>query len=281
MKVVGIDPAPGFGGHVFDGITKGRAERCAHEALRERLDLLEREESVLICWDAPLTGPANPEETTGADGAFTQRLIEKFFPRERPPGDAVQTGKDKQGRWPVPPGISVQGYAGCQHWTITRHMLGLPRVGRWDATWDKLPFNLLTTNPAPKSRRHVVEVHPALALWLWFREGERQWSGPWNYKKDRNVLLGLWKLLCDEVEPHQDLARILRNPGEPRDDDDLDARVAWLLGELWIRDAGVSLMGDRKAGAFLVPTLPRLEDDFGQFMSAGSESETDADAIST
>src|SRR5580704_8258854 len=70
--------------------------------------------NVLVAWDAPLTGPPDPESwTNGQD--LTIRKIERFF-RNDP-------------LYKVPKGISVLGYSGCSHWTITRRLLGLHRVG--------------------------------------------------------------------------------------------------------------------------------------------------------
>jgi hypothetical protein len=183
VNVLGVDRAPSFGGHVFDGCHRpARITQLAVE-LRE----LRNTRASLPCWDAPLTGPPDPTEPSDQEGVFTKRLIEKFFDRQ-------------QWGFKVPKGISVQGYAGCQHWTISLHLLGLPRVGPWDTEWSALPFTLLTDGPPASLGHYVVEVHPALALWLWCGFGKDSWSGPWTYKKNNEVLKGLWRKLCDKVE---------------------------------------------------------------------------------
>ena len=177
MKVSGIDPAPRRGLTVFDGADH---DIKLEESAAFVADLAS-DDDLLVCWDAPLTGP--PSSVVGgaaAKGAdLTQRPIESFFSRA---GTGFKT----------PPGISVQGYAGCAHWTITRNLLGLPRVGRFDAPDESLPFHLLTDHDQRSvAGRCVVEVHPALALWLWCRES-RDAAASWNYKKDRTVLIELW-----------------------------------------------------------------------------------------
>ena len=250
MKVLGVDPAPSFGGHVFDGCYR----RASTTRLAEELCGLGNTQASLHCWDAPLTGPPDPAVTSDRRGAFTKRPIETFFTKQ-------------QWGFKVPDGIAVQGFAGCQHWTISRHMLGLPRVGPWDAEWSTLPFNLLT-NERPTSRGHyVVEVHPALALWLWCGFGNNPWPGPWTYKRDGEVLTGLWHKLCDEVRAFDpDLLEQIVAPGEPRDDDDLDSRIAWLLGKAWLNDTGdIRILGSLGQGSFLVPEVPRLREAFEGF----------------
>jgi hypothetical protein len=53
---------------------------------------------------------------------------------------------------------------------------------------------------------------------------------------------------------------------QPASDDELDARVAYALGCLWMkRDPSVALLGDSDLGAFLLPTSPRLEKEFQTF----------------
>jgi hypothetical protein len=164
IQVVGLDPAPsawtyGFSGEPF------RKRPCE---LRSYLMSLQTENtSILLCWDAPLTGPVDPDSSEWSAGDNSQRLIERFFSRQ-------------EWGFKAPKGISILGYAGCPHWSITRNLLGLPRVGRWDKSWDELPFELTSDDSAPIQPGHyVVEVHPALALWLWCEYIEDAWTGKW------------------------------------------------------------------------------------------------------
>jgi hypothetical protein len=171
MKVLGVDPTPSLGGHIFDGCYR----RARTTQLAVELCELRDAHASLLCWDAPLTRPPNPAETSNRKGVFTKRPMEAIFTQQK---------------WGfrVPDKIAVQGYAGCQHWTISRHLLGLPRVGPWDAEWSALPFKLLTDGPPTSPGHYVVEVHPALALWLWCGFGNDPWPGPWNYKQDDRVI---------------------------------------------------------------------------------------------
>ena len=110
IKVIGIDPAPGKGSLLFDG-----EQYSSHLKPDELKNELAKSDPVLICWDAPLTGPG-----VFNNGRFTQRPIEKYL-RE-------QLGLNKKLKNNKAQGVSVQGYAGCQHWTISRYIFGFPRL---------------------------------------------------------------------------------------------------------------------------------------------------------
>lgn len=243
MKVSGIDPAPTKGLSVFDGADREvRLEESAAFVGR-----LAGEVDCLVCWDAPLTGPPSTVVAgAAAEGAaFSQRPIESFFSR-------ASTG------FKTPKGISVQGYSGCPHWALTRCLLGLPRVGKFDAPAESLPFLPLTREEQrPVGGRYVVEVHPAVALWLWCREG-RGATASWRYKKDRTVLLELWEGLLRVPAVAGVLAEVQATV--PTSDDQLDARVAYALGRLWLDDpVSVVLLGDANSGTFLVPSVNGIE----------------------
>jgi hypothetical protein len=249
MNVIGIDPAPTKGLHVFDGGDHHISLDNARSALNSYAA-----SDVLVCWDAPLTGPpipiANGSEASGS--SFFQRSIESFFSR-------AWTG------FKTPLGISVRGYAGCPHWAMTRSLIGLPRVGPFDAEASLLPFNLLTTNSPPVYGRCIVEVHPAVAIWLWCRS-ERDPLANWEYKKSREVLHELWNILL-RIESIANLFHDNVND-VPISDDALDARVAYALGYLWCHEPGaVTLLGDGDSGAFLLPCIDGMEDAFNAFAS--------------
>jgi predicted nuclease with RNAse H fold len=253
MRIVGIDVAPGKKSHVFEG--EERVKQMDAQSLKYLLDDLKKSpKDVLIAWDAPLTGPTHLAETTKATrwkGDFTQRPIEAFFMR----------GENKP-----PEGVSVQGYAGCQHWTISRYLLGLPRVGRYDQREGKLPFSLVTSDVLPPKGKNVVEVHPALALWLWLK-GENGFSvrKTWQYKKNDVELRGrLWKKLCEKAGRPISPAR----ENVPTDDE-IDAVTAWLLAQSWVsakKALGVSVLGNEKTGALLLPKASQLKDGFDDFI---------------
>jgi hypothetical protein len=194
-------------------------------------------EDVLIAWDAPLTGPPDPDVWTDR-WDLTTRQIERFF--------------GKGGPFPAPPGISVRSYCGCPHWTISRRLLGLPRIGQFDAKTG-LPFILVSSNRNRPSRgRHVVEVHPALALWRWCSEN---YDGTWNYKKDKKCRTELARLMSSRIEENfPDVS-----------DDAVDAWTAWYLARRWLDGRGVVLLGNSRTGAFLLPDEPNLQKLFARF----------------
>jgi predicted RNase H-like nuclease len=249
MRVVGIDPAPVKGLAVFDGEDRRVPVAEAGAFFRE----LAAEDDVLVCWDAPLTGP--PETALAEDerggSPFYERPIERFFSR-------------KHSAFCTPKGVSVQAYAGCPHWALSRHLLGLPRVGPWDRPLDALPFRLAgSETDRPERGRWVVEVHPAVAAWLWCRDG---WAGDgWRYKTNRAVREALWTGLAGALPEH------LGALGAPANDDQLDARVAWALGRAWLAGRpSVVLLGDLDRGTFLLPNVPDLEASFGAFTRPGA-----------
>jgi len=251
MKVVGIDPAPTKGLHVFDG------QEHQHILLpnaRAYINALHNQHDLLVCWDSPLTGPptniVNGEEADGSD--FSQRLIESFFSR-------------KESEFKVPKGISVRGYSGCPHWALSRSLLGFPRVGPFDAIELSLPFKLLTTDTPPMDGCHMVEVHPAVALWLWTRD-KRESNADWNYKESGQVMGELWNILLQV--PRISDALGMAHHDVPSSDDKLDAIVAYLLGRLWVSSPRtVVLLGDSNHGTFLLPHVDGLEDAWAYFMN--------------
>lgn len=251
MKIIGIDPAPAKGLDVFDGNDRRFPLAEAHGFIRR----LREADDVLVCWDAPLTGPGAIVAEGGAPSgsAFSQRPIEQFFSRSRH-------------GFKVPPGVSVLGYSGCPHWTISRSFLGYPRVGPYDVPERDLPFRLVATNSAPQFGRWVVEVHPAVAIWLWCR-GEREPGAPWKYKGQADLVAEIWEHLVD-LAP---FANIFTGSSltAPISDDQLDARVAYALGRLWLEAPHeVVLLGDLDAGTFLLPQVAGLVEAFDAFYSA-------------
>jgi hypothetical protein len=268
---VGIDPAPKKGAAIVRMMVKGNAivpywdgktdpqVNIGHVQLRCLLENWKNDPSVLIAWDAPLTGPAKPDcrRSGGPDSgsAFTMRRIEEALRSRHPPK-----------------GISVQPYSGCSHWAITRNLFGLPRVGPYDCQWKDLHYQLLGTETTSK-RPRIVEVHPAVAIWFWLsqssdhlltqkdadcllkeKDGLKYKS---NQKKRRKVvesLIKVWKqipVLCDVDIPLDAFVQ---------SDDLLDAFIAAVLAAmLALRHQGVCIYGDLASGAMLLPFHP----DFG------------------
>lgn len=230
-------------------------ESVSHPNLRTKLKEWGKKSAVLLAWDAPLTGPTDPKSDNAGDweseleSDFTQRRIEQVFSR---------------GDWKPPSGVSVQGYAGCQHWALTRNLLGLPRVGPYDS--EDIPFKLLTKRPTEWKGKHVVEVHPALAMWLWTRERIPNTYYGYKSKKEktdhdsirRNILRGLiqeWRLLeaPTVAEESEEWGRLIRSS------DLLDAYIAAVLAFLWVKgSSAVEILGDQSKGAILLANTTGL-----------------------
>ena len=135
-----------------------------------------------------------------------------------------------------------------------RRLLSLPRVGQYDLD-TKLPFTLVTNDrDRPNAGRHVVEVHPAVALWRWCMTED--YSGPWEYKKDRQCKQSICKLMSQRLE---------KDHVATASDDELDAWIAWYLARCWLSNSNVALLGNAQTGSFLLPFDPALQEAFEQF----------------
>jgi predicted RNase H-like nuclease len=241
VRVIGIDVAPKKGGHVYEGGDRvlSKCPKCLNRFLDDI------NEDVLIAWDAPLT--ACTGSATLIESDLTRRMIEAFF---------------SSGRYKAPKGVSVLPYSGCPHWTISRRMLGLPRLGPYDSAVG-LPFTLIVRDDdRPATGRNVVEVHPALALWRWFVDARPKSS--WIYKKEPQTLSDIWALLKSHfaaVLPEE----VGFESGETPNDDELDAVIAWLLAHCWLHQENVALIGDDRTRALLLPKEEVLQEDFQRF----------------
>jgi hypothetical protein len=257
VSVVSIDPAPSKKSTVCYG--DGFSEKDAGE-LRVLLDrFAQAGPDTLICWDAPLTGPRDAERAGQTNKDFSQRRLESFFSRQ----DGLK----------APKGISVLPYSGCPHWAITRSLLGLPRIGPYDARYEDLPFHLV-----PGERREgdprpsVVEIHPAVAAWLWCKDEKDapQDNDGWLYKPKKNsgIREWMWRVIRRRTRS------VACQDPLSGDDDDFDAAVGYLLGVLYLRDREkpkprrkVILLGDREKGSFLVPNVDGLLDRWSGFLA--------------
>jgi hypothetical protein len=244
MKAVGVDPAPGKKSTVVTGGPPAES-KSAQELSTSLNRYRDEHESLLLCWDSPLTGPALPDGNKFIGSDHTQRPIEKFFMREA--------------GLKAPSGISVLSYGGCPHWTISQRLLGLPRTGPHMKAWTDLPFTLLTDDESLSEPGHyVAEVHPAVALWLWCRpEKESRSTSGWKYKDDDEVRAELWEILARRLSDIGLLnGSILPLPSN---DDEVDAFVSWALGALWAEGhKEVVSVGNRKTGSFLLPSQKDL-----------------------
>lgn len=223
-----------------------------------------KERRVLITWDAPLTGPClnNKGELTQKDlpGAFSQRPFEKLFMKKSLGAEWQQ----------LPGGINIRGYGECPHWTISRHVLGLPRMGEYDTCLDKLPYRLITdcSQAIEHDKPSIVEVHPALAIWLALcgHKAKTDLDG-WMYKGPKAKADNRQKLLEELLKsmsfPNGRKPTIAKQL-EGCNDDQLDAFVNWFLGKAWLHsdrycfkqaeeEISVMLVGGPSTGAMLLP----------------------------
>jgi len=270
-KIVGIDPAPKKGLQTFDGCNSSSYE------IKECSDFIKqllKEKSILVCWDAPMTGPPASvvSEAKKAFGSvYTKRPIERFFSTS---GRTYGSGTSD---FKTPPGISVRSYSGCPHWTISRALIGLPRLGVYDS--NDPPFSLVTSDSMRKKIiRNVVEVHPAVAIWLWCRDSDemKAENTNWFYKPKSNTtklncknnISKFWKILLEKPF----IREIIKDDSAPSNDDDLDARVSYILGRLWLDEPHeVKLLGDGDSGAFLLPAYKGMSDKFAAFIESRRE----------
>lgn len=275
FRVISVDPAPSKNSTVFDSID-GFLELDAFE-LDEHLNKARRlEQSVLLAWDAPLTGPwlldsvpkvKSEDGNPGDFSPFYERAIERELRGKY--GRKTIDGKAEKI-------VSVLGYAGCPHWTITRAILGLPRVGRYCLPESSLPFTLLTDNKRPDAtvkRRYVVETHPALAMAMLFRTNAKTKTQAeaalqrYKRKEDTSAegrreavatlkkAIGRWCIRNEIGDLSDSFERI-------NDDDQLDAFVGFLLAKLWINGSKlIEVRGGIKEGAILLPVVGKPNDE--------------------
>ena len=234
LSIHGCDVAPAKGADIFDG------SELRHYSVNELVGYAAKcTSSRLLSWDSPLTGPSDPDGLTLVDGDLTQRPIEQFFSRKGP--------------YKVPKGISVRPYSGCPHWTVSQRVLGLPRIGPFSCIIGKLPYRPLFEQKDLESvvdgrGPFVVEVHPAVAIWLWCR---KQHTMDWVYKGKKNVanVKVLWDIVRQCVPSARNLPR-------PANDDQLDALVAWLLVTDGLQGMALFYSGMRESVHFLCRKTP-------------------------
>jgi predicted RNase H-like nuclease len=263
MHVIGIDPAPGKESTICspNGSTNDVFENVPATEIAGKIKTMTNGHGpFLICWDAPLTGPKlNGKRTFRPEKNYSQRGIEAFFNTAYKPGhDATRWGTNNV------KGINVQPYCGCPHWTISRAAFGYPILGDFCTPQSRLKWQLQTQEAySPSSAgKDIVEVHPALALWLMQPEDQRH-RQDYTYKGNRTtaaeradargrLFAGMKHFVRNDTEAK---AMIDNISVEELNDDKLDSLTAWALGTLWTKNSGdVRLMGDEVNGTFLLPT---------------------------
>ena len=212
-------------------------------------------EACLVCWDAPLTGLQDPdaleiEEESSQKESLTTRPIERTGAKVKPEYQSVARATGE-------PGVSIRGFSGLSHWVITRNVLGLPRVGRFDAPYDELPlFPVFEKEEVANHNWAITEVHPTLAVYLWLKgrlAGDktlwRQYKGSGKESDVVEAVQAMWEILHNQFLNEERYSEL----SAPMSDDAFDARVAWLLGYVWLHETGVEIVGTEQDGSFLLP----------------------------
>lgn len=161
--------------------------------------------------------------------------------------------------------MNVQGYYGCSHWTISRHLLGLPIMGKFDQI-DNLPFKLIFSLDDIKEEGHyITETHPALAMYLLLKHNNKLNNNlSFDYKKNKDNTLKLFDLFCVKYKLDIPL-KVVKGKKMDLNDDDLDAFVCYTLAKKWVENQqSICHVGDAKDGSFL---LPNIEDEKVNFLN--------------
>lgn len=108
----------------------------------------------------------------------------------------------------------------------------------------------------------VVEIHPAVAAWLWCRGKICPPEDDWTYKGGKgndDLRQQMWEHIRNRTDDP------LPRPKD-KDGDEFDALVGYVLGTKWLRgDDDVVLLGDRGTGAMLLPRVEDLEKEWDSF----------------
>lgn len=247
-SVIGVDPASGAKGSVIycplshpEKLQPTQNSKCSPPFYRldgrEMTEYIQKikEENVLVAWDAPLTGTGENH-----DQSQTTRAIERLLSREI---------KES--------GVNTRGYAMLSHWVVSRRVLGLPRVGPYDLSLNRLPLKLITfEEEGLAAGAHVVEVHPTVAMYCWLTEDFQPYKGSkLNAESKRRAIQANQKALAKKP------ALAALNPDKAmQNDDELDAYLAYALGHLWLQgNHKVFFLGNAEQGGILLPNSKYTE----------------------
>lgn len=253
MRVLGIDPAPSKKSVVFDGKT------FYSLTINELEEFLEEEKknhkSILISWDAPLSSALEKDNFS-----LSIRKIESFFYRQSKTAKSLDEGRG------IPHGISTLGFSGCPHWTISQYLFGLPILN--PKLQKTSVFKLLMSRDELNSSAYeITEIHPALSMWILLKQGLQNYplfKESWQYKgNSAKETLQRREILIEKLLSLTLVKDVLGSDVNIKSDDELDAFVCWLMGELLVQnDERVNIYGDAIRGSFL---LPMDENIFRQF----------------
>jgi hypothetical protein len=276
-RIVAVDPAPAKASTFFgelDGVSKSTCNTLSFEQISakevvNKVAGLAEDKSIFLAWDSPLTGPSEKTDPGKQERDFSQRLIESFFSRK-------ETG------FKTPKGISTLPYSQCPHWAITKACLGLPLLGGPEENEESLPFILLDSSIAHLPNAPcVVEIHPAVAIWLWCEWGNGNCTKPKSYAYKRSTedfkavlrrLFGVWQqynldwlnLLLDFMQKRPALEH-------PKGDDELDALTGYVLARMFLGhkpNNSVTILGTKRTGSMLLPNLNGIQVKFDEYINA-------------
>ena len=223
MFVIGIDPAPVKPAAAFDGL---EFHVIQAQDLRGWVDdRLGASADTLIAWDAPLA--FDPMHS------FYTRPVDR---------DLALRARDE-------PSINTAHFANLSHWAITCHTLGYP--------FGNPPCGLLLVDAMPLvvGGPLAIEVHPAFALYHWWRSSGPPEPVPPYKRGGRQVRLDAVDKLLDRVGGELRGCAVLRDAlrnGLAPADDLLDAAVAYEVGSRFVEGSTVTV-GGMTAGFIVLP----------------------------
>jgi hypothetical protein len=251
MRVLGFDPSPARGVHVYDG--GGAARLLSFQALSDYLADLP--ENVIVAYDGPLSGPIAPDGPVLHQADLSRRVIEAFF-------------KNPEHGFALPSAIPLTGYATQPNWPLTRRLFGLPRLGPLDRPTMELPFApIFAGESAPTAGRHVVEINAQVIIWLVALEDPAFGGINWGYRDRPDVMRAIWRIVVERLtgRPSLELADFWKMP-PPDNINQFEAVVAWLMVDLWRnKPDAVELLGEASTGAWLLPRIAGLREAFTKF----------------
>ncbi len=231
--IIGIDPAPAKESTAYDGT---RFHAIPPQELRTWLEEQQRQagpSGLLVAWDAPLT----------VDRAYTcprGNHMVGYYRREF--DDVVRRWVAQwSGKRLEEKAVGVGHLAGVPHWVLTCDVLGLP-FGT--------PYASIARGPedVKPGSVHVVEVHPAVSLAVWWLEFGC-WKPMPRYKGAGNEGGEGLETLVRRLRSRSDL----EIPDEcVESDDKLDAWVAWRMAHDFVH-GGASWAGCPDRGGYILP----------------------------
>ena len=213
--IIGIDPAPTKASVEYDGT---EWKTWAPQDLHDRVRRLKG--PAILAWDAPLSFDRSNFYDRSVDRSVRKWAL-----------SMEKNGKFEKGA------VNARAFAALPHWTVSCDALGMP-FGQ------KPPgFQLAATPPSEESSSvAVIEVHPAVAIGIWWVEADPGFPLP--------VYKGKEKAMRAAANA---IASVLKCPkNDAMDDDYLDSYVAHAIGAMF-RDNKARWLGSPEKGGYVLP----------------------------